>query len=197
MIEAGADQDEINALQSIEERRRYVRHNRIDRHSGAGKQAKRAHGYVCQVCGFDFAAVYGEVGEKYIEAHHLIPLSSLPEGQPVPMDPKKDFAVLCANCHRMVHRKKEPLALEVADDSRHGGLEGLLVGLFALPLAETKMLLVVLHLVQDISDDNIHPVGSREAIGVEGAVPGWRVVALRVLDRVLCRRLIHLIPPTT
>ncbi len=84
---------------------------------------------------------------------------------------------------------------EVADDSRHGGLEGPLVGLFPLSLAETKVLLVVLHLVEDISDDNLHPVGSREAIGVEGAVPGWRVVALRVLDRVLCRRLVHLIPP--
>jgi 5-methylcytosine-specific restriction protein A len=110
-IEAGADQDELEIFDIIEERRRYVRHNRIDRQSAAAKQAKKAHGYVCQACGFDFARVYGELGENYIEAHHLIPLSSLPEGTPVPMDPKTDFAVLCANCHRMVHRNKEPLSV--------------------------------------------------------------------------------------
>ena len=27
------------------------------------------------------------------------------------MDPRSDFAVLCANCHRMVHRAKEPVAI--------------------------------------------------------------------------------------
>jgi HNH endonuclease len=38
-----------------------------------------------------------------IEAHHLIPLSQL-KGKRVALDPKNDVAVLCANCHRMVHR---------------------------------------------------------------------------------------------
>jgi len=33
------------------------------------------HGTVCQVCGFDFGAAYGEHGEGYIEVHHLRPLS--------------------------------------------------------------------------------------------------------------------------
>lgn len=111
-IELGADQDETEEFQTIEERRQYVRHNRLDRHSGAAKQAKKIHGYVCQVCGFDFRKVYGEIGRNFIEAHHLIPLSSLPEGQPVSMNPKTDFAVLCANCHRMVHRKKEPISID-------------------------------------------------------------------------------------
>ncbi len=96
----------------MEERRRYVRHNRIDRHSGAAKQAKKVHGHICQACGFDFSVVYGELAQNYIEAHHLIPLAFLPEGQPVTMDPRTDFAVLCANCHRMVHKKKEPLTIE-------------------------------------------------------------------------------------
>jgi 5-methylcytosine-specific restriction protein A len=111
LIEYGADQGESDLFQSVEERRRYVRHNRIDRQSAAAKLAKRAHGFICQGCGFDFVAVHGELGEKYIEAHHLVPLSSLPEGQPVSMDPRSDFAVLCANCHRMVHRAKEPVAI--------------------------------------------------------------------------------------
>ena len=111
-LELGADQDETSAYQTIEERRRYVRHSRIERHSISAKLAKKVHGYICQACGFNFVKVYGELGEEFIEAHHLIPLASLPEGQPVAMDPKTDFAVLCANCHRMVHRKKEPLSID-------------------------------------------------------------------------------------
>ena len=112
VIELSFDQDEAGAYKTVEERRRYVRHNRIDRHSGAAKQAKKVHGHICQACGFDFSVVYGDLAQNYIEAHHLIPLAFLPEGQPVTMDPKTDFAVLCANCHRMVHKKKEPLTIE-------------------------------------------------------------------------------------
>ena len=66
------------------------------------------HGYVCQACGIDFEKQYGPLGHQYIEAHHLTPISELPEGVPVPQDPKEDFAVLCANCHRMIHRKDAP-----------------------------------------------------------------------------------------
>ena len=78
----------------------------------ASRRAKQVHGYICQGCGFDFEAVYGEVGREYIEAHHLTPLSELPDDQPVNLDPQKDFAVLCANCHRMVHRKNGPRTIE-------------------------------------------------------------------------------------
>ncbi len=72
------------------------------------RKAKKVHGYVCQVCGFDFEAVYGPIGHRYTEAHHLTPLSELPEDTPVALDPREDFAVLCANCHRMMHRKDGP-----------------------------------------------------------------------------------------
>jgi len=30
------------------------------------------------------------------------------EGESVELDPEKDFAVLCANCHRTIHRKGAP-----------------------------------------------------------------------------------------
>ncbi len=96
---------------TIDETRRYVRHARIERSSKAAMVAKKVHGHQCQACGFDFETTYGERGHRFIEAHHLIPLSSLPEGEPVPMDPKEDFAVLCSNCHRMVHRRRPWLTL--------------------------------------------------------------------------------------
>jgi predicted HNH restriction endonuclease len=75
---------------------------RIERSSKAADCAKQFHGYVCQACGFDFEANWGAREREFIEAHHLIPRSTLPEGEPVPMDPAKDFALLCSNCHRMV-----------------------------------------------------------------------------------------------
>jgi 5-methylcytosine-specific restriction protein A len=94
--------------ETIVERRRYRQHRKIERDSTAAKKAKRVHGYVCQCCSFDFEAIYGAAGANYIEAHHLVPLADLPEDVPVTQDPKTDFAVLCANCHRMIHRKDAP-----------------------------------------------------------------------------------------
>jgi 5-methylcytosine-specific restriction protein A len=91
-------------LQTIVEQRRYTFHRRIERDSSASRAAKKIHGYVCQACGFDFEAVYGPVGHQFIEAHHLTPISVLPQDKPVEQDPKTDFAVLCSNCHRMIHR---------------------------------------------------------------------------------------------
>ncbi|MFE0840570.1 MrcB family domain-containing protein [Achromobacter insolitus] len=80
-------------------------HARIERNAKLTKQVKAKKGCVCEVCNLDFGKIYGELGEGYIEAHHLRPLSTL-KGQKVPMDPEFDFAVLCANCHRMIHRSE-------------------------------------------------------------------------------------------
>lgn len=78
-------------------------HKRIERNQKLAKKAKAVLGYTCMVCEMDFPTVYGEIGKEYIEAHHLTPLSQL-KGQKVALDVRKDFAVLCANCHRMIHR---------------------------------------------------------------------------------------------
>ncbi|MYR55485.1 HNH endonuclease [Streptomyces sp. SID625] len=56
----------------------------------------------CEVCDFDFARIYGALGEGYIEVHHVTPLHA--------SGPRKtrlgDLACLCANCHRMCHRSR-------------------------------------------------------------------------------------------
>lgn len=80
-------------------------HKRIERNSKLAKEAKRIHGYSCQVCGLNFEEKYGEIGKGYIEAHHLEPISEL-KSKKIARNPEKDFAVLCANCHRMIHRSK-------------------------------------------------------------------------------------------
>ena len=82
---------------------RFRLHTRIERNSKLTKLVKKLRGHICEVCSLDFEDSYGDIGKGYIEAHHLRPLSSL-KGLRVAMDPLTDFAVLCANCHRMVHR---------------------------------------------------------------------------------------------
>lgn len=62
----------------------------------------------CTVCNFDFAAAYGEVGEGYIECHHTKPVSELIRESKTKVE---DIALLCANCHRMVHRRRPWLTL--------------------------------------------------------------------------------------
>nr|WP_127893170.1 HNH endonuclease [Streptomyces sp. S10(2018)] len=56
----------------------------------------------CEVCAFSFADTYGELGEEYIEIHHLTPLHVSGAGE-TRLD---DLACLCANCHRMCHRAR-------------------------------------------------------------------------------------------
>jgi 5-methylcytosine-specific restriction protein A len=83
-------------------------HRRSERNPKLAKAAKEYHGTTCMVCGFNFQETYGEIGAGYIEAHHLTPFSEL-KGRPTQLDPKTDFAVLCPNCHRMLHKVTPPL----------------------------------------------------------------------------------------
>jgi 5-methylcytosine-specific restriction protein A len=107
--DAGEDEAaEGGPARSVAERGRHRLHRALDRNTSASRQAKRVLGYVCQGCGFDFEAVYGPAGRHAIEAHHLTPPAELSEDEPVGLDPRRDFAVLCANCHRIMHRKGGP-----------------------------------------------------------------------------------------
>jgi 5-methylcytosine-specific restriction protein A len=63
----------------------------------------------CEVCGFDFAKQYPGIGEGFIECHHTIPLSALRPGDTTKTS---DLALVCPNCHRMLHRGGEALTVE-------------------------------------------------------------------------------------
>lgn len=52
------------------------------------------------MCDFDYVATYGPRGEDYIEVHHIVPLH-LTGQRDVSLD---ELILLCANCHRMIHR---------------------------------------------------------------------------------------------
>ncbi len=55
----------------------------------------------CEICGFDFELQYGLVGKDFIECHHKTPLSELNKESNTSLE---DLVLVCANCHRMVHR---------------------------------------------------------------------------------------------
>lgn len=63
----------------------------------------------CEGCGFNFRARYGEHAGDYAEVHHLTPLSELGENVKTTL---ADLAVVCANCHRMIHRRRQWLTME-------------------------------------------------------------------------------------
>ncbi len=66
----------------------------------------------CEVpgCGFDFLEVYGELGRGYAHVHHLLPLSRSPEeGRILRLG---DLAIVCPNCHAMIHLGGECRPLE-------------------------------------------------------------------------------------
>jgi 5-methylcytosine-specific restriction enzyme A len=56
----------------------------------------------CEVpgCGFDFEAVYGEIGREYAETHHLVPFGE----HRVRITSLDDLVIVCSNCHSMIHR---------------------------------------------------------------------------------------------
>ena len=53
----------------------------------------------------NFEEVYGTRGRGYIEIHHINPLSTIREETKI--NPSTDLIPVCANCHRIIHRKKE------------------------------------------------------------------------------------------
>lgn len=63
----------------------------------------------CEACTFDFFQKYGDLGYKYIECHHRTPLSEISTSTKTTLN---DLALVCSNCHRMLHRKVDELSVE-------------------------------------------------------------------------------------
>ena len=69
----------------------------------AKREFKRLNGRVyCEASGPDFSKIYGERGRDFIEAHHKQPISGLGRSARVTIE---DLEMVCANCHRMLHRQ--------------------------------------------------------------------------------------------
>ncbi|MFI5398928.1 MAG: HNH endonuclease [Candidatus Binatia bacterium] len=65
-------------------------------------EARRRGRFRCEACDLDFGGHGGGLGAACAEVHHLRPLGRLGRGEEVATR-LRDLALLCANCHRMVH----------------------------------------------------------------------------------------------
>jgi len=75
----------------------------------------------CEACGFDFVRTYGGRGHGFIECHHIRPLSML---RPDAKTKLTDLALLCSNCHRMIHRGKPWLSVKEITSLIHAAEHG-------------------------------------------------------------------------
>ncbi len=67
----------------------------------------------CQICRFDFVDTYGEIGHGFIEAHHTVPVSEMKPDHETLL---KDIALVCSNCHKMLHRSRPWLSMDQLKD---------------------------------------------------------------------------------
>lgn len=108
------DIDDEQEFPEGEERRRFKEHVRRERDPRVVRLAKELSlasekRLECEACGFDFAEKYGSDGHGYIEGHHTTPLHQMKKGHKTKIG---DIALVCSNCHRMLHRIKPLLKVE-------------------------------------------------------------------------------------
>ncbi|WP_239950773.1 HNH endonuclease [Dyella terrae] len=107
----GNDGDAIEAMEgSVLTRMHRIRERSSKLVEQKKSEALRKFGCLkCEACGFDFTAKYGSAGRGIIDIHHLRPVHTLRPGDTTKLS---DLAMLCANCHRVVHSKRKWLTLE-------------------------------------------------------------------------------------
>ena len=108
-----SDDDEFLA-ESAEGRVVTVLHRRRERNrklvEGRKRKALKETGELrCEGCGMTFSERYGSHGADFIEVHHTKPVSKMLDGDKTRLE---DLALVCANCHRMIHRTSNWLSLE-------------------------------------------------------------------------------------
>ncbi|MFJ4433156.1 HNH endonuclease [Pseudomonas sp. NPDC089395] len=92
---------------------------RYERRKDLRVKAIAIHGLDCKACGFDFEKVYGEHAKGFIHVHHVVPISDF--GGEKAVNPETDLVTLCANCHAVVHRKRD---MTLSVDELKGMLRG-------------------------------------------------------------------------
>lgn len=100
---------DIHTVAATEGQKRLVLHLQRERNQTVVRNKKKhAASLGCEVCGFSFGHAYGSSASNYCEVHHLLPLSDVDHSTRTRME---DLAILCANCHRVVHLYNPPYTL--------------------------------------------------------------------------------------
>lgn len=115
LIEKGFFEELIDVdLSGKEGNPRFVTHLQRERNPTLVKAKKsevlkKTGKLCCEVCDFDFKATYGEIGEGFCEVHHLKQLSKSDGEVTTEM---KDLAIICSNCHRIIHKQQPMLQIK-------------------------------------------------------------------------------------
>ncbi len=109
------DEEEVDAKEG---RILYRRHRQRERDPKIVKRKKAAvlketARLACEACDVDFGERYGDRGEGFIECHHTKPLAV--SGETITR--VGDLALLCSNCHRMVHLRSPMLTIGELKDA--------------------------------------------------------------------------------
>lgn len=105
---------DIHSVAATEGRSRLVLHLQRERNQTVVRNKKKqAASLDCEVCGFSFSSTYGTNASDYCEVHHLLPLSEVEHSIRTALE---DLAILCANCHRVVHLHNPPYTLDQVRD---------------------------------------------------------------------------------
>jgi hypothetical protein len=108
------DSEVKTSIKEYQEGERY-RQERIyfARNAALRNDAIQFHGLRCAVCDLHFGEKYGAVGQGFIEVHHVELVSRMnrkPNGKF--STTVNDVRTVCANCHRMLHRRSPPYSVE-------------------------------------------------------------------------------------
>ncbi len=97
MVEEASEGEILTKIHVVRERNRKIveiKKNKVMAETGR---------LACEACGFDFQKKYGDLGAGFAECHHEKPVSELIPGDKTKLE---DLRIVCANCHRMIHRKR-------------------------------------------------------------------------------------------
>lgn len=97
----------------LEGNRRLVTHLRRERDSGIIQKKKavvlaETGSLCCEVCNFNFKKTYGDCAPNFCEVHHLTPLH---KSDGVIKTELSDLAIVCSNCHRVLHLTNPMLSI--------------------------------------------------------------------------------------
>lgn len=107
--------DDDGGIKEANEGRILTRLHRVRERSRAlveqcKKAAMKKHGRLaCEACGFEFSKKYGVAGEGLIDIHHTKPVHTLATDGKTRIE---DLALLCSNCHRVVHSSRHWLTVK-------------------------------------------------------------------------------------
>ena len=91
---------------TVDGAKKVIEHKKFEFRKRSSKlisQVKKSLGYTCAGCAFEFSKMYGHAMAQYIEAHHLVPISTVDDEGVALTATEEHFAVLCSNCHRAIH----------------------------------------------------------------------------------------------